>query len=254
MAGSESFPRELTTIERDLLSWILPPDRSGYKVYRDLLDSWKVIAQGRRGEGNYILGRASERPDNESPLPQVLAYGMVETSSGKISVSIRERLGDQVEYEIVNLHGEVVPDVLEEARRWTFSTWLPSQGCPVCSKPLREVPMQTKQSHSLVLAICRGDERLWIYDRETGINHPMPATNFYNELMLHRNIRDPKVALDSKRLFRVLDTFSDSDLQAAFVSYNKIRTKVQVESEILVEPEKKRSFLNRLLSKLSSRS
>lgn len=250
MAGIEAFPRELRPLERELLLWVLPAERPGYKVYSDLVERWMVVARGRRGEGNYILAPVSEQPDNESPLPQVLAYGVVETSSGKVSVIVRERLGDQLEFEIVNLQGEVVPDVLEEARRWTFSTWLPSQVCPICSRSLREVSMQTKQSRSLVLAVCPSDERLWIYEGDSGINYPIPRTSFYNELMLHRNVRDPKIALDSSRLFRDLDTFSDRDLQAAFASYNTIRTKVTVESAILVEPEKKRSFWQRLISKV----
>lgn len=252
--GNETYPRELTPLERDLLTWILPEDRAGYSAYRELVQRWKVIARGRRGEGNYILGLPDVRADLESPLPQVLAYGIVETRTGNISVSLRERLDNQVEFELVNLQGPEVPSLLEEVRRWTYSSWLSGEHCPICQQQPREVPMQTKEGHQLTLALCPRDERIWVYDSQDGINHPIPITNFYNELMLHQNIRDPKIALDAKRLFRELRQFSDADLQAAFASYNKIRMKVNIESAILVEEPKRMSLVRRLVDALRTRS
>ena len=72
------------------------------------------------------------------------------------------------------------------------------------------------EDRAVVLAICTVDRRLWVYDGETGMNRPVPVTNFYNELMLHLNVRDPKVALDSLRLFQDLSGFTDGDLTRAF--------------------------------------
>ncbi|MGH2569478.1 MAG: hypothetical protein ACRDGA_14155, partial [Bacteroidota bacterium] len=179
----EKFPRELTASERELLLWVLPDDRPGYYDYRKLLGQWLVAAQGRRGEGNYILAPAGERIDNDSPLPQLFAYGVVETESGELSVCVRERLNNQLEYEILSLRGDVDPTKLREVRRWTFSTWLPRKPCPRCGKEVREVQMRTDEGRTLVLAVCDEDERLWVYDENSGINHPIPVTNFYNELM-----------------------------------------------------------------------
>ncbi len=246
MEGDEVFPRDLTIAERDLLLWILPEERSGYNEYRRLVQEWKVVARGRRGEGNYILAAAGETADNESPLPQVLAYGIIETDSGQLSVGIRERFENQVEFEISSVRGNVDPNNFRELRRWTYSYWLPKQLCPICGDAAREVSMKTSEGRNFVLALCARDQRLWVYDEMSGINHPIPVTNFYNELMLHKNIRDPKFALDFKRLFSDLSTFTDADLIHAFRTYNKIRTKVSMEGNIVVE-EPKPSLWKKLL-------
>ena len=98
-----------------------------------------------------------------------------------------------------------------------------------------------------MLAICLRDRRLWVYDDAKGVNHPMPITNFYNELMLHKNIRTPEVALHPQRLFDDLDSYSDLDLTRAFQTYNQIRTKVPFEGVIVVR-EQRRGLLSRLKS------
>lgn len=234
----ERFPRELAAYERDLLLWILPAERPGYSEYRTFVQEWKVVARGRRGEGNYILAPSGEQPDHESPLPQILAYGVVETTAGELSVSVRERLENQVEFEVASARGAVNPAQFQEVRRWTLSTWLPSHGCPHCGEAVRQARMSSESGRTLVLAICSRDRRLWVYDENSGVNHPIPVTNFYNELMLHKNIRDPKIALDSKRLFAELPLYSDADLTHAFRSYNMLHMKVMLKDPIVVETRK----------------
>ena len=247
MNGSETFPRDLASYERELLQWVLPADRPGYRAYRELLDQWKVRARGRRGEGNYILAAEGERPDNESPLPQLLALGnIVETTGGNFSVIVRERLGDQVEFEITRVGGNVVPGQSSERRRWTLSSWSPGEPCPACGQPLRETGMRTEDEKELSLAICQTEKRLWIHNTVSGINHPMPVTNFYNELMLHKNIRDPKVALDPNRFFHDLPHYSARDLIKAFITYNGLRTKIVLEQPIILPAPEGNSFLRRL--------
>lgn len=241
------FPRDLKPSEKGLLLWLLPEERPGYRGYREILKQWKVVAQGRRGSGNYILAPKDEIPDNESPLPSVIAYGVVETSKGEVSVSVRERLGNQVEFEVAMLGKGDSIDLAEERRRWTYSQWLPGSPCPRCASQPREVLMQGKAGRTLVLAICIGDRRLWIYESETGMNQLMPVTNFYNELMLHKNVRDPKIALDSQRLFQDLHTFRDSDLFSAFRSYNQIRTKVALDASVAPRSERSPSFFRRVI-------
>jgi hypothetical protein len=250
VAPEDSFPRDLTPLERDLLLWLLPADRPGYREYRSLISVWRVAAQGRRGEGNVILAPSTTNIDNDSPLPQVFAYGIVEMPTGAIVATIRERLGDQLEVEIVNLRGESLPGELNETRRWTYSTWLPGQPCPMCSGVLREVTLQTDKGRTLVLALCRRDERIWVYDAISGVNHPIPLTNFYNELMLHANVRDPKIALNSKRLFMDLHSYSDASLSRAFASYNKLKTKIQFEDRLQITGEEKPSWFGRLRSRI----
>ncbi len=250
MVLKESFPRDLSPLEKDLLLWLLPADRPGYREYRSIVAAWSVAAKGRRGEGNFILASETTEIDNESPLPQVFAYGLVELAHGAIAITIRERLGDQLEYEIVSLEGESLPDVLEEKRRWTFSTWLPKQACPNCLGILREVVMQTERGRRFALALCKNDGRIWVYDEVSGVNHPVPLTNFYNELMLHTKVRDPNIALNSKRLFTDLQNYSDSTLSRAFASYNKLKTKIEFEDQLQITDERKPSLLRRLHSRI----
>lgn len=250
MATEDSFPRDLSPLERDLLQWLLPADRPGYRDYRSLVDTWRVVAQGRRGEGNLILASSTWNVDNESPLPQVFAYGIVETQAGPLAATIRERLGDQVEVEIVNLRGESLPDGLTESRRWTYSTWLPTQPCPQCSGVLREIVLRTDKGRTFVLALCQKDERLWVYDDVSGVNHPIPLTNFYNEVMLQANVRDPNIALNAKRLFTDLQNYSDASLSRAFASYNKVKTKIQFEDRLQITSEGKMSWFRRLRSRI----
>ena len=249
MEDNGLLPRDLAPIERELLLWVLPENRPGYGLYRNLIQTWKVTAQGRRGEGNYIMAPPGTIADNDSPLPQVFAYGVAETTKGEVAVTVRERLGDQVEYEIVYPRGERVSLGFEEIRRWTFSTWNSSQPCPMCSTRVREVHMKSRLGRNLVLAICVVDRRLWVYDGATGVNHPIPVTNIYNELAMQSKMKDPRVAFDSWRLFSDLPSFSDADLTKAFASYNNIRTKVPLEDGILIEERSKRSLLKRLFSK-----
>ncbi len=250
MPRETSFPRALTSQEKNLLMWILPSDRPGYRQYRSLIGSWTVAARGRRGEGNFILTPSDTAVDNESPLPQIHAYGVVRTSDGDIAVSVREQLGDQIEFEIVNLRGASVPEVMRETSRWTFSTWLAGQPCPICLGPVREVAFQTTKGRKFVTAFCARDERIWLYDGTTGVNHPIPLTNFYNELMLHTNTRDPKIALDAKRLFTNLRVYSDADLARAFESSNKLKAKVLLDESIEIPTDTKPALWKRLRARI----
>lgn len=249
MENYDVYPRELSAVERELLEWVLPEDRPGYRTYRDLLTLWKVISGGRRGEGNYILAAEGTPADKDSPLPQVFAFGAVETTEGEVCITVRERLGDQLEYEIALPEGKRAGHDFREIRRWTFSTWLPKERCPICSEHIREVCMTTQSGWQPVLAICPKDQRLWVYEDSSGVNHPIPVTNIYNELVMQRKVRDPKIALDSKRLFTDLSAYSDAELVKAFAAYNSIRTKIPLEDMILVEEHKKQSFLKRIFSR-----
>ena len=187
--------------------------------------------QGRRGPGEFILGTAEDKPDFSEPLAPVAAYGAIETDSGTISITLREPLHGQISVETVCQSHEEIPVQYREVRRWTYSTWHPGDPCPQCLRPAREVPMKTISaalSHA-VLAFCGADKRIWIHTGSEGMNRLIPVTNYYNELMLHKNVRDPGTALDATNLFRNLSSFSDNDLAYAFLNYNSIRTKIRTE-------------------------
>jgi hypothetical protein len=222
------FPRALTPFERAALLWLLPEDKPGYNEYRKYITSWKVVGEGRRGSGNYILAEPGTIADVESPLPQVLAYGMIEADRADISITLRELLENQLEFEIVNVKGETIPEHFTEKRRWSFSLWTHKQPCPICRRPPREVTIKRENGSDATLAVCVSDRRLWICDARDGVNHLIPVTNFHNALMLYKNIRDPKRALAADNFFKDLHMFSDADLTAAFVHYNKLRKKVDL--------------------------
>lgn len=240
------YPRSLTERERAWLEWVLPAERAGYREYRKLLDTMLVLGEGRRGKGDFILGFAGDVPDTSITLLPVFAYGVIETNFGPISITVRENYTDQIDVEVVSHRGEDVPDEFEESRRWTYSTWSPGNVCPQCGKALREVPMHSDAGKNFVLAICSNNNRIWVFDTETQVNHLIPVTNFYNELMLHKNIRDPKVALDSKLLFTNLIKYTDAELTYAFLTYNKLKTRVEVKGNLVAEREEQNTFVKKL--------
>lgn len=249
------YPHPLSERERSWIDWILPADRPGYKRYHDTIQSMTVIGEGRRGVGEMILGYSLQELNFSAPLPPVFAYGVIETNSGRISLTMREIMDDQISMEIVSDSADDVPDEFEEFRRWTYSTWSPGKLCPQCNTAVREVSMHTvsaKKEH-VVLALCKLDKRVWVYHDSDKVNRLIPVTNYYNELMLHKNIRDPKIALDAQRLFIDLDTFSDNDFTYAFLTYNKLRTKIRFEGAVTLNQGEHTTFVQRLRRMFSRR-
>jgi hypothetical protein len=241
----EDNPRALSPREREWLEWILPIDRPGYKLYRDFLNALTVIGEGRRGAGEFILGKVGTMPDFSAPLSAVHSYGLIETDRGSISVTLREIFEEQISVEIVCNTSDELPEQFTELRRWTYSTWKPGETCPQCVKDVREVEMQSADGKQFVLAICTGDRRIWFYEEESGVIHLIPVTNYYNELMLHKNIRDPKIALNAKLFFTDLANYTDADLRHAFATYNKLMPKVQLTQEIAEESRAPASLFTR---------
>ncbi len=204
-----------------------------------------MAGKGRRGEGSYILAKEGAEVDNDSPLSQLLAYGLVEFERGEITISLLERIGDQLEFEITGSAGGEIARGLQKIRRWTYSDWSPSGACPCCVGSVREVAIKAGSGQRLDLALCVRDQRVWVYDDRSGINHPIPVTGFYNELMLQQNVKDPKIALDHRRLFTALGTFHDDELARAFLAYNRLRTKVILEEPLIIAREESLGWFTR---------
>ncbi len=232
--SAETYPRPLRAKEREMLEFVLPAESPGYNDYRRRIATMVVLAEGRRGKGNFVLGKPGDRADITSPLPSVVAYGAVETTLETFTITVREVVCDQIDAEIVSNRGEEIPDHIPETRRWTYSTWRPGMLSPATQSPVREV----KINKSLVLAIVAQEKRLWLFDGELLMNHLIPITNYYNELMFHKHIRDPQVALKSGLLFDQIHRYSDGDLRAAFVAYNSLKRRVKVKAEETVVEEK----------------
>lgn len=226
MAPGDTYPRKLRPKELNLLEGVLPPDRAGYRQYREMINSMVVLAEGTRGPGNLILGHPGDTSDPSMPLSPVVAFGMVETTHGAFTVTVREFTGARIDVEIVSGSEEEVPDHFEEKRRWTYSSWLPGSVSPSTGSPVRAVPIDA----DLTLAIAPQEKRIWLHDRVSGMNLLLPITNFHNELMLFKGIRDPGVALDVGHFFLSQTGYSDADLREAFIRYNAPRhlAKVQV--------------------------
>ena len=238
-----AYPRTLRPKELDLLMGVLPAESPGYREYRDLLLKMVALGEGRRGAGNIVLGFEGDKPDTTSPLAPVVAYGMVETTGDVFSITVREYIGKEIDAEIVSSHGDEIPDRFEEKRRWTYSSWKPGLPSPSSGEMMREVRIDD----GLVLGIARAERRLLLHDSATGINHLIPITNFYNELMLHKNIRDPKIALNSSLFFQNLESYRDDELRATFVSYNKLKRRVTIAEPQLSRKENKISAVLRTL-------
>jgi hypothetical protein len=240
------YPRKLRQKELDLLASVLPEDRPGYRVYRELLSKLDVIGDGRRGAGDLVLGVKGDRPDLTSPLPPVVAHGVVETTRGVFSISVREFVEEQMNVEIVSTQGTEIPDHFEEKRRWTYSTWSPQTPSPATG----EFPREVHVSETLLLAIFARERRLLLHDTSTGINHLIPVTHFHNELMLCKSIRDPRLALNPNRLFENLPDYGDGDLRTAFIAYNNVKHRVSIPEPLpFQEPGRGGPFLKALFRK-----
>ncbi len=254
MIGPEGYPRKLTQQERDFLYWLLPQDRPGYSRYRDLLDTLFVLGEGRRGKGNLVLGHLDDKPEGDAPLAPVFAFGVIEGEDEDILVTIREEQGQQVEVEIVGSKSDEVSGEFREKRRWCYSTWSPGDPSSYSGERVRQVRMKGKGNDELILVISPAEKRLWVYDATNQVNHLIPVTNYYNELMLLKGVRDPNLALQSANLFSRLSEFSDEDLARAFLSYNRMKKKVEVTPgpvEIKHEISGWRRLLRSLLGKNS---
>jgi hypothetical protein len=230
MNAGSPYPRQLTPLEKDLALWVLPEGSAGYAPYREFIGRSMVIAQGRRGEGEIILGAPGDRPDLESPLPSVVSFGVAAADDDEVSVTVREILDGQMSVEIVGRRNDRVSPGARIERKWTYASWRPGLACPQCGARAREVGLgrPAAAGQPSVLAICAADRRLWVYDAAAAVCRPVPVTGFYNELMLLKKVRDPGTALVSSRLFERPGDFSDAELASAFAAYNRIRTKIDL--------------------------
>jgi hypothetical protein len=219
------FPRPMRVREKELIESVLPIDRPGYRAYRELIGRMVVLGEGRRGVGNLVLGLPGDSADTASPLPPVIAYGCVETTQDVYSITVRESVGDQVDVEILSSRGGEVPDHFEEKRRWSYSGWLPGRPLPSSGEALREIAVDGRS----VLGIAPVERRIILHDSHTGMVHLIPVTNFHNELMLRKGERDPAVALNSGLLFQQLPSFTDDELRAAFIAYNAMKRRVEIQ-------------------------
>ena len=228
MIPGGGYPRALTDLEKILILRVLPEDAPGHSPHRNFIHTAVVIGQGRRGEGEIILGIEGHIPELDAPLPPVFAFGVGRSGDEEISVTVREILDGQASIEIVGRQADrVAPDSRIDSF-WTYSDWRPGMPCPQCGGRPREAEVSPGETGrpGQSLGICTADRRLWIFDGRLVTCRPVPVTNYYNELMLVKQIRDPDIALASRKLFERLDDYTSEDLVRGFLAYNRLRTKI----------------------------
>jgi hypothetical protein len=250
-----SYPHALGKNEREVLQWLLPIDRPGYGAYHRILDNVEVAGRSPVESERLVLVPEGKQPDFDLAPSGILAYGVIETSGGASSVTIHKTSGSQLEFQISQLSGAGAALNEDVVRKWTYSTWLPGEPCPQCGGRIREATLHKPSGQVLALAFCVRNERIWIHDGASGVTVPIPITTYYNELMMTKGIRDPKIALDARLVFTQLGKYSDGDLTRAFVGYNKMREKVSLDSaaEMSARSKRPRSAFFTLIHGLFSR-
>ncbi len=239
----EHFPRKLIDEEKELIFSALPINKIGYQVYRNKIDSMVVLGNGRFGGGNFILGPIDSVIDLETPSTPIFAISKIVYDDHEIYVTIHHENDDQIEVDIQNF--DLAPRInqMTEKYRWTYSNWSLGQKAPHDNSPVREVHLILK---SLVLVIAPEHRKIWVYNAKDEVNYLIPVTNFYNELMLLLEIRDPEVALNPNKLFLNLNEYSDENLGQAFLLYNKYWNRVEVDYSFF-DPkmvQRKKSFFD----------
>lgn len=239
--ANEKFPRELSAKEKNWLFCALPKDKLGYKQYRDIIDGLMVIGFGRFGGGNLILGEADDIVDLSASETPIFAVATITFDIGKVYVVIHEDFEGQIEVDINSTAADKIPDDLTQARVWTYSNWKPGEKAPLDNTAVREIHIV---KNKIVLAIAPVHKKVWVYNAESGINHFIPVTNFYNELMILMNIKDSNMVLNPGRLFSHLKDFTDDQLAQGFLVYNKRWQRIEMDLFEGKTEEKKKSFFD----------
>jgi len=214
----EKFPRALTDKEKYLLFKVLPENKPGYKKYRDKINELVVIGQGRFSRDNMILGKPGKKPDLSFPSTPVFATGTIICKETEIDVAIHEEIDNEIEFDISTNNSCKPDDDVTELSNWSYSNWSPGDGAPKDNSVVREVEIIPRK---LILSIAPVHKKIWLHNVESGVNHLIPLSNFYNQLMMVKDIRNTEVALNPGVFFEQLNNYSDGDLVSALITYNK---------------------------------
>lgn len=223
------FPRDLTSEEKQYLFSVLPESKPGYLAYRGKINSYVVIGNGRFCRSNWILGLPSDAPDLTISSPPIFALGKIEFDGTWLDITIHEEHFNQIEIDL-----SFTPEIssiqkLIELKRWSYSDWNLGDKNPEDNSEVKEFILK---NNFYLLAVAPLSKKIWLHDYSSGINHLIPLTNFYNELMAVKKIRDPKIALKPERFFTHLNTYSREELGTAFISYNKYMKRLNLNLKI----------------------
>jgi hypothetical protein len=233
------FPRKITEREKKWLLTALPENKLGYKQYRDIIETLSVIGLGRFGEGNYILGQEDDEVDLNVSSTPIFAVATIAFDMGKVYVAIHEELDGQIEVDINATAADMIPDDLSQAKVWTYSNWVPGKKAPFDNTDVREIHVVKNE---VILVIAPAHKKVWVYNSKSGINHFVPVTNYYNEMMMLMNTKDSEVALNPGKLFTNLNDFSEEQLMEGFLVYNKYWQRIELNYHLFEKKNKKKSL------------
>lgn len=248
-SGMMEFPRELTRQEIYLLFSVLPEYKPGYNSYREKINKLYVTGPGRYNNNDLILGRQNTVPDITLPPAPVFAAGIVKIPGDEIDILINEEVDDEIEIELNIKNSTKIPEEINELGRWSYSDWNPGNKSPGDNGEVREIVV-VKGKYILVFAPSH--KKIWLHDYENGVNYLIPLTNFYNELMRFKRIKDPAKALNPKLFFEDITGFPDEDLISTLVLYNKYMRRFPVDfSKYLTvqQPETKKRRITDMFRK-----
>ncbi len=237
---------ELSKNEIKLLFAILPDGKPGYKKYRDMISSMGVVGKGRFNDGNFYLGSGETQPDLSIASTPVFAVGIVKANVGSIDVLIHEYEDDLIEIQLSKRFGDddelIVDDVL------SFSEWNPGDKSTGSSEAVKEFEIIKDR---FVLVIDKSNKKIWLHNYESGVNHIIPVSNYFNELMRLKKIKDENLFRSPSLFFNKLNEFSEEDFKLAFYQYNKFmrRFDIKINPEELLTQRVKKKKLFKLFSK-----
>lgn len=223
------FPRNLTFNEKLLLFSILPESKKGYFQYRGRIDQMQLIGQGRFGGGNFILGFEGDEVETDLPSSSVFASGTVTAGSNNFDVVIHEEEENQIEFDISPFEKVNVDEPVKINSVTSLSVWRSGNLSPLTGKPVHEY---TILKNKYLLVIDNSSKKIWLNESESGINYIIPVTNFFNELMRFKNIRNPKTALNPGNFFNDLEKYSEVELVSAFLMYDKYMNRFNLQQKI----------------------
>lgn len=235
------FPRKLSDAELNLLLLLLPEEKSGYARYRSLIREFFVIGEGRFGEGNYLLGNANDEIDLEISSSPILTSGVVKTDKTTFEISINEIQDNKIEFSISPYPDQ--NEIFRVEKVITLSDWIPGKKSPDGNK----VKLYSIDGMNYILAIVPAEHKIWLYEKSSGINYPIPVSNFYNELLrLKRETRN-EVYKNPNKLFEDIELFTELEIILAFLLYSKYKRRFHLDhliDKFLTEPKKKKSLFS----------
>lgn len=242
----KEFPQKLSQVEQNLLLLLLPEDKPGYARYRKFINDYFIIGEGRFGEGNYILGKVDDEIDLEISSSAILTSGIIETDKATFEISINEIQDNKIEFSISPYPDE--NEIYKVEKVVTLSNWIPGKKSPDGNK----VKLFPIDGLNYILVIAPSDHKIWLYEKSSGINYPIPISNFYNELLrLKRETRNEAYKSPNK-LFDEIETFKESEIILAFLLYCKYKRRFNFDyliDKFLTEPKKKKSLFSFLRRK-----